>query len=215
LFPRHLIRYYSGLSATIGEPEKFNKWLGSVQEAHGFRHTFIVHPHRYSHLRKFIYVIGPEQKPDIFAGLDVHSSTQRARLIHPIAALSFGARGLPADLALESTDTLGLYDALATCQSQLPNLDIPALAPLAFFQDRTTLLAQIDVIRYETALKNVVVQLMQSAKPDDASAPINKIVKLVEDPVLAKMTAGQLNTVPKKDVFKGTRQLSCERAFVC
>ena len=51
---------YSGLSATIGEPEKFNAWLESVQDAHGFRHTFIHHPTRYSHLRKYTYMLQGE-----------------------------------------------------------------------------------------------------------------------------------------------------------
>jgi hypothetical protein len=33
----------------------FNNWIESVQKAKGFKHELVMHPHRYSHLRKFAY----------------------------------------------------------------------------------------------------------------------------------------------------------------
>jgi hypothetical protein len=40
-----------------------------------------------------------------FTSIDTYQSSNRARPIHPIAMLSFGARALPSDLALEVSDS--------------------------------------------------------------------------------------------------------------
>jgi hypothetical protein len=54
------------LSATVGNPEEFSAWLGSTQEANGNKLVTIEHHHRYSDLRKFIYV---PPKEFCFSGL--------------------------------------------------------------------------------------------------------------------------------------------------
>jgi hypothetical protein len=140
--------------------------------------------------------------PDIFTGLDVHSSTRRSRLIHPISALSFGPRGLPADLALESADTLTLYRALASCQADLPNIDISSLDPVVFFAGKQDLLKQLDVINYETSLKDVLIEMMSATGTSGNASPLQKVIQMVEDPTLSGMSSSQLNKIPNKDVFK-------------
>ncbi len=102
----------SGLSATIGMPEKFNAWLETVQKAKGFEHKFIHHLHRYSHLRKFAYFPQLLDKDEPFVGLDGgRSSNEMMRFIHPVSTLSF-AGTMPPDLSLESSDLLHLYRVL-------------------------------------------------------------------------------------------------------
>lgn len=96
----------SGFSATIGEPEKFNAWLESVQRAKGFEHEFIHYSHRYPHLGKFTYFPQLLHKDEPFLGLDdVRPPTQLVRFIHPVSTLSF-VGAMPPDLSLEASDLL-------------------------------------------------------------------------------------------------------------
>ncbi|KAI0375726.1 P-loop containing nucleoside triphosphate hydrolase protein [Pilatotrama ljubarskyi] len=173
-----------GLSATIGEPEKFNAWLASVQEAHGFKHTFIHHPHRYSHLRKFTYLLQPDNKPAPFNGITEYRKTERMRFVHPISMLSFGARSLPPDFSLEAADCLSLYRAFESFRDKL-GFDLDALNPTRFFSDsKGTLLKQKDILRYEAALTKHVSELMESTDPQDPNSVLNGVIKKVSDPVL-------------------------------
>ncbi|CDO68719.1 hypothetical protein BN946_scf184652.g46 [Trametes cinnabarina] len=175
-----------GLSATIGEPEKFNAWLASVQEAHGFKHTFIHHPHRYSHLRKYTYLLQPDDKPAPFNGLPDYRKTERMRFIHPISMLSFGARSLPPDFSLEAADCLSLFRAFEAYSDKL-GFDINDLDPKRFFaESKGTLLKQKDILRYEAALKKRVSEMMESADPQDPNTVISGLIKKVSDPLVEK-----------------------------
>ncbi|KAI0776031.1 P-loop containing nucleoside triphosphate hydrolase protein [Trametes elegans] len=173
-----------GLSATIGEPEKFNAWLASVQEAHGFKHTFIHHPHRYSHLRKHTYLLQPDDKPAPFNGLPEYRKTERLRFIHPISMLSFGARSLPPDFSLEAADCLSLYRAFDSVKDKL-GFDLAGLDPPRFFADtKGALLKQKDILRYEAALIQQVSSLIETADPQDQGSTLNSVIKRVSDPAV-------------------------------
>jgi hypothetical protein len=198
-----------------------------VQKAHDFKYSLIMHPHvshfrtlcgrmlnldflqRYSHLRKHIYALTEDHTSGTFTGLPEHSSTERMRFVHPISTLAFGARGLPSDLALEPADTLSLYHALVARRQDLPDVDLAALDPVVFFKNQHEhgLLKQMDVIRYENALKAVVEGLLQSFDPEDDEAALYGVTRKLEDPVLATMPQGRLNSVPSKDIFKGELRL--------
>jgi hypothetical protein len=177
----------------------FNSWLKSVQEAHGYKHKFISHPHRYSHLRKYNYLL-QKDPPKSFTGLNSFQSTQRLRFLHPIAMLSFGARAMPPDLALEASDTLALYGALVACQDRLPvNLD--HLQPSNFFTDHS-LLRQKDILRYEAALKDVLEPLLSSGDPQDMSSPLYSVIHHLEDEVMQEIPQTLLNSVPSRGSFR-------------
>lgn len=84
------------LSATVGNPEEFNQWLRSTQTAIGSDLVMVTHQHRYSDLRKFVYVPpqrfsfkGLKQRTQLSTpGLDVHPySTTAFAFIHPVASL--------------------------------------------------------------------------------------------------------------------------------
>ena len=171
----------SGLSATIGEPEKFNAWLQSVQEAHGFRHTFIHHPHRYSHLRKYTYALNTSPKKS-FSGLDTHLNTGRLRVLHPVSILAFGGRTLPPDFSLEAADCLSLYRALKAHCKRI-GIDVAYLNPSCFF-DQQEPLKQRDIINYENALKDVLTQVMVRSDPDDRESPLSQVTRALSDPVI-------------------------------
>ncbi|THH15047.1 hypothetical protein EW146_g5371 [Bondarzewia mesenterica] len=194
-----------GLSATIGEANKFNTWLEHVQTAKGFQHKFIHYPHRYSHLRKFAYF--PQMRNSntthesgsVFTGLNKYQSEDLMRFIHPISVLSFGATSLPSDLSLESVDLLHLYGALRDCTAGgVVGLD--DLDPTRFFAP-AAFLKQKDVLRYEAAIKDVLSSLVASSDINDSSSPLRRVVGQLQDPIVAKTDESVLNTSPSNASF--------------
>ncbi|CCM02168.1 uncharacterized protein FIBRA_04246 [Fibroporia radiculosa] len=187
-----------GLSATIGQPEQFNQWLGSVQEAHGFKHTFIYHPHRYSHLRKYMYSLQGLQ-PGRFRGISDYSNTERLRFLHPVSLLSFGVRDLPPDFSLEASDCLTLFRAFWTLREKL-DFDVQELEPSRFFTDSPVkLLRQKDILKYESALKVHLSNLVTS--DSDTSRPLlDGVISHLTDPTLKNMDHHSIPPAP--DFYK-------------
>lgn len=199
---------YSGLSATIGRPEDFNAWLASVQQAHGFKHTFIHHRHRYSHLRKYIYLLDGQTRQR-FSGLDDYITTDRTRFLHPIAILGWGTAALPSDFALEAQDTLSLYDALLQHKAMLPDSVVkalPGLHPTRFFasKQQAQLLRQQDVLLYEAELLRTIQPLLDdhSGRRPSSVSVLQLIIKYLKDPLLrdAEMIE-DLNVAPSPSRF--------------
>ena len=194
----------SGLSATVGDPEKFNHWLASVQEAHGFKHKFIYHPHRYSHLRKFHYLLGSSLKPTVaFGGLDKHVSSERMRFLHPVSLLSFGSGALPSDLPLEARDTLTLYQALEQMPDVLTVEERERLRPQNFFLSSRPL-RQADIFKYEDELKHVVCRLMGTTNAGvKQGSPILALTERLADPHIRQTDNARLNMLPDRKRFLG------------
>ncbi|KAF8137669.1 hypothetical protein EV363DRAFT_1581223 [Boletus edulis] len=188
-----------GLSATVGAPEKFNTWLEAVQKAGGFQHTFVRHPHRYSHLRKFFYNIH-DKSSSTFDSIATYKSSGRMRYLHPIAMLTFGPRSIPSDLALEGADTLTLYRALVA-HGDLPPSVLHPLDPLKFFpSDR--LLQQKDVIEYDAALKECIAPMVAQFDPRNTAAPLYKVIASLEDDMLGRVPTELINTQPERASFR-------------
>ncbi|KAL4072373.1 hypothetical protein V8B97DRAFT_1958702 [Scleroderma yunnanense] len=187
-----------GLSATVGSPEQFNEWLAMVQKANGFNHKFVHHPHRYSHLRKFFYNIYEEK--NAFESLASHQATGRMRFLHPIAMLAFGARSIPSDLALESLDTLTLFQVLKT-HGGLSPLDLEKLEPTNFFPQKK-FLQQKDVISYDKELKAYLAPMMSSFDPYDSKTHLSRVISGLEDSALSRVPSNVINTPPDRATFK-------------
>lgn len=182
----------------MGAPEQFNAWLESVQTAHGRKHEFVYHPHRYSHLRKHNFV--QEGDPYEFDGLKSHETSGKLHFLHPISLLA-PETPMPADFSLEARDTLTLYLALNSVRSELPDdVDWAQLKPDVFFSS-SKFLRQQDILQYEAALKRIIIRLM--SMPDSAlsTSTINKVIRLVEDPGLAKLPKDQLYITPSPAVY--------------
>ena len=194
-------RLPSGLSATVGSPENFNSWLGSIQKVHGFEHTFVQHPYRYSHLRKFYYLLDKGRRANSFTGLDGYQPTSNTRFLHPISMMSFGSGSMPSDLALEAQDTLSLYRVLER-HSTLLGRDMGALEPRRFFSEfKGKLLTQRDIIDYEAALKDVLSPIFATFDPTDPSSPLHKVFNDLKDPMIASASPTSLNATPRLPVF--------------
>ncbi|KAJ7605051.1 hypothetical protein DFH06DRAFT_1275646 [Mycena polygramma] len=183
-----------GLSATVGSPQDFSRWLESVQHAHGFKYRVIEHPHRYSHLRKFFYIMDDKSSSPKFNGLSVHQDTGRTRFLHPISLMSFGVRSIPADLALEASDTLTLYRAIT---KHAPGRQ-DALNPEAFFKSEK-LLVQKDIIRYENTLKAELIPLMETQVGNDGGAAFS-IIRDLQDQKISSLQ--DPNQTPARESYK-------------
>lgn len=170
-----------------------------MQETRGFKHKFIYHPHRYSHLRKYCYALQLDAE-DSFQGLDTYRSSERSRFLHPITTLSFGSRSLPPDLSLEASDTLSLYEALMSCRDVIQT-DLTPLDPSTFFPSKK-FLQQKDIINYETALKDVVSSLITTSDPRDESSSLSRVIRHLEDCKLASLSKDVLNAKPDRLVYR-------------
>lgn len=173
-----------------------------MQKGHGFKHTFIHHPHRYSHLRKFYYLIRKSPETIVtFKGLSKHHSSERMRFLHPISILAFGSRALPPDLALEAQDTLMLYQVMGETPNILTVEERQRLQPSNFFSS-SRLLRQEDVLGYESELKRVVCSLMDTTKAEaEEESPLLAITRRLTDPHIGQMDNRQLNMLPDGKEF--------------
>ncbi|KAI9465203.1 P-loop containing nucleoside triphosphate hydrolase protein [Lactarius psammicola] len=186
-----------GLSATIGEPEKFNAWLESVQRSKGFEHKFIHHPHRYSHLRKFAYFPQLLPRDEPFLGLDGdHPPTDMMRFIHPVSTLSFGGM-MPPDLSLEAPDLLRLHEILKSQSDAYAE----RLNPITFFS-RNMFIRQKDLLRYESEIKDILARLVVAPDSLSPSSPLQRVVRHIQDPVIMQTPKARLNAPPILSKFK-------------
>jgi hypothetical protein len=102
---------------------------------------------------------------------------------------------MPEDLALEASDTLALYQAL---EKHAPGCAAPD--PQTFFgtEPRPTFLVQKDIIRYESALKEKLVPLIEFTRREGIAS--SKVIRDLQDPKIR--TSNNLNTPPTAECFK-------------
>lgn len=162
------------LSATVGNPDEFSGWLKATQRA---QLSMVMHPQRYSDLRKFVYV--PPAEAKTFDGLDRTSRFRTLEFgegmigVHPVAALRNARGGMPDDLALEPRDCLQLYWALAKAANE--EWKVPeALDHKVVFGTKGVEIRKQDVVGWETALKVLVKEWMK-----DARSPFAKVVDIL------------------------------------
>lgn len=122
------------------------------------------------------------------------------RYLHPISMLAFGPRSIPSDLALEASDTLTLYRALAE-HGDIPPSTLETLNPVKFLTlDR--LLQQKDVIAYDTVFKACLASMVSQFDLRDTAAPLYKVIASLEDSTqLSQVPAKVMNTQPERATF--------------
>jgi hypothetical protein len=161
----------------------------------GHKHTLIMHPHRYSHLRKFAWAGSNATPPPL-------------RFIHPLAPLELGPEDLPVGISLESRDCLSLYQALVAncgpdCKTRFADLE-----PNTFFKAHAnSLLRQKDVIEYETALKQTVQSLSRSSDLED-----RRLVKKVLDFLANGFVDTSTGINPRAEFFIHKEEVGSELA---
>ena len=166
------------LSATVGNPESFAAWLKSTHSSSGREFKVIEHQHRFSDLRKYIHLPSkhhtfnelPNQSGIVSLGLDGIAGLNR---FHPVSCLITPSRGIPPDLALESSDCLTLYETMleyATDMYPVP----PKLSPQSFGQKDD--ITKSDIIQWGMELMEHIRYLMKHA-----DSPFKNVIKALSN----------------------------------
>ncbi|KAK5152342.1 hypothetical protein LTR04_006425 [Oleoguttula sp. CCFEE 6159] len=167
------------LSATVGNPEEFSSWLSSTQESIGNKLTMVQHPHRYSDLRKFVYV---PPKRFFFKGLTERTSFGNLGLdgapgfayMHPVASLVNKSRGMPDDLNLEPRDCFLLW----RCMVKHQNENFPVDQSLDPAKSLPEVVRKMDIIHWEQGLKKILRAWMT-----DEASPFDKVMEELSKPI--------------------------------
>jgi superfamily II RNA helicase len=181
------------LSATIGNAEAFSDWLSSTQKAAGNDLVMVQHAHRYSDLRKFLYVPPTRSSTDASSYLPLSMNRTFARLglddvdnfafMHPVASLTNRARGIPSDFALEARDCYTLWQSMSKHQTAEYPVD-KSLSPSAMLPN---VMRKIDIIEWQSALKTLLSEWMADEKSPfeavrkDLSAAVTKAAPLLNN----------------------------------
>lgn len=178
------------LSATVGNPGQFSSWLSSTQSSLGNKLTMVQHQHRYSDLRKFVYI-----PPKKFAFHGLSDSTAFATLgldgleslqfVHPIASLVNRSRGMPDDLSLEARDCLTLWRAMSRHQTE----DFPVASHLNPEVALPKSVRKADVIEWESKLKSLLKKWMK-----DDTSPFPKVVDELTRPLPGKADSSEISS---------------------
>ncbi|BFZ57786.1 hypothetical protein PYCC9005_004840 [Savitreella phatthalungensis] len=158
------------LSATVGNPEDFRRWLEATQAAHRTPVTLIHHKERYSDLRKFVYLPAISNEQEFLGGRCISDELQGGIFnVHPASALHFGPRKMPDDLGFEPRDCYNLFFQMK--KTQTANFAVPEeLDPNSYFKD-THFIRRADVAIYQRRLRELLGEWLadpQSRNPDSA-----------------------------------------------
>ncbi|EXU96040.1 DEAD/DEAH box helicase [Metarhizium robertsii] len=174
------------LPATVGNPMDFGAWLQGSEKAKGHELEMIVHPHRYSDLRKFIYHptkdqifrgLGPTEGLSI-PGLDGEQhETSPFTGIHPVASLINRNRSTINDINFEGRDCFVLWQCMMKHQSK----EFPLNDALNPRNALPTILKKGDIARWEAALKQALFAWMQ-----DTSSPFSSVRSDLQSPIIQR-----------------------------
>ncbi|KAF9435528.1 hypothetical protein BGZ76_006111 [Entomortierella beljakovae] len=151
------------LSATVGNPTDFHKWLSRVQAGHGHKLHLVINDHRYSDLRKFVYAPVTSSNMSTTSNPFVH--------IHPCSALSpvsLKKTGCLAEVKLSPSECLELFDEMKAKKDCDSNLMIDDLDPSHYFSSsqfstRCLIIDKANMLMYEEALKDRLIQFASAS----------------------------------------------------
>lgn len=172
------------LSATVGNPESFSAWLSETQSTVGKNLEMIVHEHRFSDLRKYVYdaprsfvFSGLPEKPHLAPlGLE---DVPRFDYLHPVQSMRRGR--MPPDLAMEPMDSFLLWQTMKKYQG--PENQLPAdLEPSIYFPNDS--ISKARGIAWGESLKKVLAEWMQGSEIafKQVLQELGKNLKQVESP---------------------------------
>ncbi|KAJ5927797.1 hypothetical protein N7466_006753 [Penicillium verhagenii] len=188
------------LSATVGNPEEFYKWLNHAQGTNGHDLKMIQHKYRYSDLRNYRYC--PPQSfvfkgfPNV-GGLDQLGLDEAddMEFMHPVLSLLDRSRGIPNDFSLEPRDCLTLWKAMNNAQTKDFPVD-PRLNPSSVFSD--AIIGKKDVIEWQKPLIELVNTWMKNR-----NSPFEAVLS-----ELHRQSAGSKAKADGEDTPSSSTQLS-------
>lgn len=168
------------LSATVGNPHEFSDWLASTQRSLNNELRVVIHPHRYSDLRKYVYKApkkftfeGLSANP-AFGELGLEKGAAQFPVMHPVSSLVHKSQGVPEDLSMEPRDCLVLWTSFKKHGNEQWPMD-PSLDPTKFFGD---VIRKRDVIAWEAALKAILKRWLA-----DQSSPFDAVLEELSRPL--------------------------------
>ncbi|KAI8808534.1 hypothetical protein BJ742DRAFT_677787 [Cladochytrium replicatum] len=179
------------LSATIGNTDKFHKWLSLMKAQSGKPLHLIQHHSRYNDLRTFTYTPNFRKAVDS----EFKSSPSPFSHIHPIAALSVVSSSalamIPPDLSLEPMDCFTLFHAISSLDPE--NDELNQLEPNSFFKNITPtsppFLRRADVRLWERELMRIMEQWASiDGGPKNAGSRMERLVDLLQRDTKTKIT---------------------------
>ena len=172
------------LSATVGNPKEFHKWLQVTQASlawksradsaekgekpKGVEVIMIHHTQRFNHLRTFTHsqetTAGPFEgleQPKLYTlGLSDLEGSRHFKHLHPVAVLD-SRGGMPEDLSLEARDCYTLYKTMEKVQTVEHPLPEKISPEKGWFPE---VIKKADVIKWEVELKAILKDWMVDAK---------------------------------------------------
>lgn len=192
------------LSATVGNAEAFSDWLSSTQKAAGNELTMVQHKHRYSDLRKFLYIPPKDSAKRLAAALPLSANRTFARLglddvpnftfMHPVASLVNRRRGMPSDFSLEARDCYFLWQSMSKHQTK----DYPVDKSLTPSSVLPKVMRKADIINWEAGLKALLAEWMADenspfeAVRKDFSSSVTKSALQIKDSDIAEPAKNDL-----------------------
>jgi ATP-dependent RNA helicase DDX60 len=151
-----------------------------VQICHGIKCNLVVHPYRYSHLKKYVVLLNKDLE-GTFTGLQSSNSRTSVgslsgiEVLHPYAALALATGTFPPDLQLEASDCWDLFSVMKSVARASKRDDIIGevnqLRPEIFFS-ATECIKSADTIKYESALRTVIERWTTSPSCKDIIASV-------------------------------------------
>ncbi|RIA88406.1 hypothetical protein C1645_826376 [Glomus cerebriforme] len=168
------------LSATIGNPETFHRWIAKSKEVHGRPMRLIKTTKRFSDLQQYVYLpkfpfdsllkttVNPREK---------HRQSNSIVPINPIFSLSMvilKEHGLPSDMKLVPSQCVQLWDVMKRHVGDNPPNGFDNLDPDVYFKD-IGYIVKDNADKYEQDLKRAFTNYAR----DDSSSEI--VISTIEE----------------------------------
>ncbi|CAG8631284.1 15577_t:CDS:10, partial [Cetraspora pellucida] len=164
------------LSATIGNPEPFSKWIEKIQTTRGHKTKLIKTTKRFSDLQQYVFIPKFPLLPLVETTVKPKEELRQDCLIsiHPFSAMSsvvIAESGIPADLKLLPSHCIELWDAMNHVHKDDP--DLLKINPDKYFKD-IGYIVKDNADNFETDIKELFISWTRN-KPKMAKAVIKNL----------------------------------------
>ncbi|CAG8457686.1 16854_t:CDS:10 [Cetraspora pellucida] len=164
------------LSATIGNPEPFSKWIEKIQTTRGHKTKLIKTTKRFSDLQQYVFIPKFPLLPLVETTVKPKEELRQDCLIsiHPFSAMSsvvIAESGIPADLKLLPSHCIELWDAMNHVHKDDP--DLLKINPDKYFKD-IGYIVKDNADNFETDIKKLFISWTRN-KPKMAKAVIKNL----------------------------------------
>ncbi|KAE8377830.1 hypothetical protein BDV26DRAFT_203452 [Aspergillus bertholletiae] len=205
------------LSATVGNPQEFNRWLELTQEVNGNELKMVEHSTRYSDLRKYTYhppasfVFNGLPTSTLLAPLGLDNSPNMS-FMHPVASLIDRSRGIPDDLTLEPRDCWTLWNTMEKHMTT----QFPVDKSLSPWVALPSIICKADIVHWEAKLKALLKCWMNDDKsPFDVVLSDLSYKPQVKGKGLSQVSSGTMGQSDNRQDIKRNNILDTTLPLIC